>query len=132
RIGVEADIIQAEPRKAAPPRIAGTERDRIAEQHPLDSDHAERDHAHHHRVQRVLGADQAAVEKRETHGHQEHERARNEYPGSIPRRNRCLRHTAPPIPAALIAARWTASALTAVRAALSTSPVRMRITRSIG
>src|SRR5216117_3336679 len=34
--------------------------------------------------------------------------------------------------AALMAARWTLSALTAVRAALSTSPVRMRITRSIG
>src|SRR5882672_7462301 len=43
-----------------------------------------------------------------------------------------LRHAAPPIPAALMAARWTWVALTAVNAALSASPVRMRITRSIG
>src|SRR6185503_18165916 len=103
-----------------------------SDQHPLDADHAERDNAHHHRIQRILRANETAVEERETDGHEQNQCARDEHPPGIARGNSGLDHAAPPIPAALIAARWTASALTAVRAALSTSPVRMRITRSIG
>src|ERR1043165_5856032 len=129
RVGVDADVMQPEPRQPADPRIAGGECDRVPDQHPLHADDAERDDAHHHRIECVLGAHQAPIEECQADGHQQDERTRHEHPCSIPGGNS---HTAPPIPAALIAARWTASALTAVRAALSTSPVRMRTTRSIG
>src|SRR6185295_19090045 len=132
RIGVQSHVVQAKPRQSAEPRIPGGECDRIADQHPLDTDHAERDNAHHHRIQRILRANETAVEERETDGHEQNQCARDEYPPGIARGNSGLNHAEPPIPAALIAARWTASALTAVRAALSTSPVRMRTTRSIG
>ena len=85
RVGLESNVVQAEPCEAAEPRVAGTERDRVADEHPLNADDAERDHAHHHRIEGVLGTHQTAVEERETDGHQEHERAGDEDPASITR-----------------------------------------------
>src|SRR2546425_13070031 len=136
-IGVRAHALEAEPRQPAPPGRAVRERNRIADEHPLHADRAQRHDAHHHRVERVLGSHQAAVEKRQPDRHHHHQRGGREDPGGVARRDGG-RHAssspavAPACCALSSAARCTASALTAVSAALSSSPVRMRITRSIG
>src|SRR5512143_1939754 len=129
RVRVEPDAGESEPGQAAEPGVARSKGQGVAEQDPLDADDAERHDAHHHRVERVLGADQAAVEQRQADGHEEHEGARSEDPRGIAARDlRDLAHGSPAW--ASMAARWTSSALTAVSAALSASPVRIRITRS--
>src|SRR5205807_10417884 len=86
-------------------------------------------------VQRVLGADQATIEERETYRHHHHQRGGGEDPCGVARgygvHDSPSPATAPAWCADSSAARCTASAFTAVSAALSNSPVRMRITRSI-
>src|SRR2546430_130203 len=134
-IGLQAYTLEAEPREPAPPGCAVPERDGVADQHPLHTDHAQRDDAHHHRVEGILGAHQSAIEKRQPHRHHHHQRGGGEDPGGIARRDgvhdSSSPATAPAWCALSIAARWTTSAFTAVGGPVSFSPVRIRITRSI-
>src|SRR5207245_7503135 len=87
-------------------------------------------------VERVLGANQTAVEERQADGHQHDQRGGREHPGGVAAGNggahRFPSAAEPACLASANAARCTASALTAVRAALSCSPVRIRMTRSSG
>src|SRR5439155_1130319 len=85
--------------------------------------------------ERILGPHQAAIEEREADRHHHHQSGGGEDPGGVARRDgvhdSSSPATAPAWCAVSSAARCTASAFTAVRAALSSSPVRMRITRSM-
>src|SRR5690242_7153146 len=130
RVGLETHASEGHPGEPAEPRRAGGEGEGVAEQHPLHADQTQSHDAHHHRVERVLGPHQAAVEERQAHRHQQDQRARDEHPGGIAGGNHGG-HRAPSR-ASLSAACCTSSALTAVRAATSRSPERMRITCSIG
>jgi hypothetical protein len=56
---------------------------RVAVEHPQHADQGQRAEAHHHHVQNALRADHAAVEERETWGHQQHERGAGEDPGGV-------------------------------------------------
>src|SRR3989442_10068992 len=135
-MGSAADALEPEPAEATEQRPAVPEGKRVADEHPLHADHTQRDDALHHRVERVLGADQPAVEERQADGHHHDQRGGGEHPGGVAAGNGgAHRFSSPGAPACLAsssAARCTASALTAVRAALSTSPVRIRMTRSSG
>src|SRR5438105_12313615 len=124
RIRLGAHAAERHPRESAQPSRAWSEGERIADQHPLDADRTHGDDAHHHRVQGVLGTHEPAVEAREPDRHQQNQRARDEHPRGI-----AGVHSSS---AARRAACCTSSALTAVKASLFCSPVRMRITRSIG
>src|SRR5207244_13216381 len=90
-------------------------------------------------VELVLGPRQPAVEEPQPHRDHHHEGGGSEHPGGVARRDRGVHDSSSPAPApapacwtCLSASRCTASAFTAVSAALSTSPVRMRMTSSIG
>ena len=48
-----------------------------------DADESERDEAHHHRVQRVLRADQSAIEERQRRRHEQDKGSRDEHPSGI-------------------------------------------------
>src|SRR6267154_5601579 len=117
-IRLQTHTLEAKPGEPAPPGSAVSERDGVADQHPLHTDHAQRDDAHHHRVEGVLGPHQAAVEKREPHRHHHDQRGRREDPGGVARRDLVYESpspaTAPAWCALSIAARWTTSAFTAV------------------
>ena len=63
--------------------LPGGERQRVADDRPQHAHESERDEAHHHRVERVLRADQPAVEERERGRHQQHERRRDQHPCSV-------------------------------------------------
>src|ERR1043166_3282937 len=136
RIGVYTHPLEPQPGQAAPPGGAVSECDRVPHQNPLHADHAERDYAHHHRVERVLRPDQSAVEEGQAHRHDHAESRGCKHPGGVTRRNGGVHESsaavAPTCCALSRAARCTASAFTAVSAALSSSPVRIRTTRSIG
>src|SRR5438093_2023969 len=130
RIRIEPDAPEHHPRQAAEPRRSGRERERVADHHPEHADRAHGHDAHHHRVERVLGAHEPAVKAREPDRHEEHERARGKHPRGIAGAyGRGLRHASS---AARNAACCTSLAFTAVSAPLFCSPVRMRITRSLG
>ena len=79
----QADAVQEEPRGVANPVVARSKRQRVAERRPEHAHESERDETHHHRVQRVLGADQPAVEERERRRHQQHQRSRYQHPCSV-------------------------------------------------
>src|SRR5204863_6146115 len=129
-VRIEPHTFEHHPRQTAEPRRSGSERDRVADHHPQHADRAHGHDAHHHRVERVLGANEPAVEAREPDGHEEHQGARGEHPGGIAGADgRRLGHASS---AARNAACCTSLAFTAVSASLFCSPVRMRITRSIG
>src|SRR2546427_6604769 len=134
-IGLQAHTLEAQPGEPAPPGSAVSERDGVADEHPLHTDHSQRDDPHHHRLEGILGPHQSAIEKREAHRHHHDQRGGREDPGGVARRDGVHDSsppaTAPACCAVLSAARCTASAFTAVSAALSSSPVRMRITRSM-
>ena len=51
-----------------------SERDRVAVEHPEDSDEADRAEAHHHHADDALRLDHAAVEERKSWRHEQHER----------------------------------------------------------
>ena len=64
-----------------PERVA--ERHAVAEQDPEHTDGAHADETHHDHVQDALGPDHAAVEERETGGHQQHQCGSREDPGGV-------------------------------------------------
>ena len=63
--------------------LPGAERQRVADDRPEHADESERDEAHHHRVQRVLRAHQAAIEERQRRRHQQHQRRRDQHPRRV-------------------------------------------------
>ena len=71
--------------KFRPPdeRRAGGERQRVPEEGPGHAREAQRDETHHHRVERVLGPDEPAVEEGKGGGHQQHERRGHQHPRHI-------------------------------------------------
>ncbi len=82
RVGVHPG--QEQTREAAEKGVTLGEGDAIAVEHPQHADQAKRDeHLHQHR-EHVLGAHQAAVEKRESRdGHQNHQHCGNDHPRSV-------------------------------------------------
>ena len=88
--GLEADAAQEKVRRVADPVRAGGKRERVADDRPQHADEPERDDAHHHRVQDVLGAHQAAVEERQRRCHEQHERCGSEHPCCISRANHAV------------------------------------------
>ncbi len=63
----------------------------VAEERPGHADEAQGGDAHHHGVEGVLGAHEAAVEERQRRRHQQHQRGRNEHPGRVGRdESRCV------------------------------------------
>ena len=80
---LEPDAAQEEVRGVADPVVAGGERQRVAEHRPQHADESQRDEAHHHRVERVLRADQAAVEEGQRRRHQQHQRGGDQHPGGV-------------------------------------------------
>ena len=85
RIGRRTDPAQAgELEPAEEPSPVGSERQGVAEQHPLDRHEAEHDEALHQRGERVLLAHHSAVEERQPRrGHEEHQRAAHEHPRRV-------------------------------------------------
>ena len=57
--------------------------DRVAVKHPQHRHHAHRADAHHEHVEHASGADHAAVEERQSRGHQQHQRGTCQHPGGI-------------------------------------------------
>ncbi len=87
-LSLEADPAQKGVGEPADEAVAGSEGQAVAEQGPGDADRAQGGEAHHHGVERVFGADQAAVEKRQRRGHQEDHGGGDDHPGGIRRRDR--------------------------------------------
>ena len=81
--GLEPDAAAGTARDRSPSQsLPGREGQRVADDRPQHADEAERDEAHHHRVERVLRADQPAVEERQRRRHQKHQRGRDQHPCS--------------------------------------------------
>ena len=80
---LEPDTVQEDVRQITDPLVGAGERQRIADERPGHADEAERNETHHHRVERVLGAGQPAIEERERWRHQQHQRCRNQHPRGI-------------------------------------------------
>ena len=64
-------------------RAPGGKGERVAEQGPGHAHEPEGRHAHHQRVEGVLGAHQPAVEKAQRRGHQQHQGRRDKHPRHI-------------------------------------------------
>ena len=79
---------------------------------------AERGEAHHQRVERVLAANEPAVEEREPRHHEHHERGGDQHPRGVARGDVGGVHALTPV-ASACALRCTSSAVTGVSAALS-------------
>jgi hypothetical protein len=79
----EPDAREPEVVEAAEQRPARGEGQAVAGRGPRQAGGGERSEAHHHRVQGVLRARQAAIEEGEAGGHQQHERGRDQHPGGI-------------------------------------------------
>ena len=82
-LGSETDVAQERLRQIADVIVAGREGEREHDERPGHADEAQRDVAHHHRVERILRADEAAVEEPECRRHQQHERRRDEHPRRV-------------------------------------------------
>src|SRR5207302_9690665 len=109
-------------------RRARPKGERISRHDPLHAHDGERGQAHHKGVERVLLTDEPTIKQREPRYHQHHERGTDEHPSGVASRNG-RRHDATST-CACRARACTTSAVTGVNAAVSDSPVRMRITRS--
>ena len=108
-----------------PPRIdAGSERERVSAEYPLDCHDGQGGNAHHECVEHCARTNEAAIKERESRHHQEHERRGAEDPRRVTGGRRRAHG----------AASWswardcTSSAVMGVSASPSRSPVRMRIT----
>ena len=55
----------------------------VAEQHPLDADYRQGDHAVHHCPQNVLAPSHAAVEESQTRRHEHDQGRRDQHPGGV-------------------------------------------------
>ena len=82
---IERDAVQEQLGEVTDEGVPGAERQRVADQRPQDADEAERDDAHHHRVEGVLRADETTVEERECRRHQEHQRRGDQHPRGVGR-----------------------------------------------
>jgi hypothetical protein len=80
---LETDTMEECHRGVAEEVAAFRERERVADHRPQDADEPERDETHHHRVQGVLGAHEAAIEERQGRCHQQHQRCRDQHPTRI-------------------------------------------------
>jgi len=80
---LHADAAQAGIGERSDRAAAGRKREGVAEQRPHHGDGAERDEAHHHRVEHVLRAHETAVKERERGRHQEHQRRGHQHPGDV-------------------------------------------------
>ena len=80
---LQPDASQEHVRQIANPLVSRRERQRVGDERPDDAGEGERDETHHHRVQRVLRAHEAAVEERQHRGHQQHQCRRAEHPRGI-------------------------------------------------
>ena len=82
-VRLEPDIVEQHVLPSAKPARCSTERERVADQRPGDADNGERTHTHHHRVERVLGADETAVEEAGSRSHEQHECGADQHPRGV-------------------------------------------------
>ncbi|OPZ83134.1 MAG: hypothetical protein BWY76_02422 [bacterium ADurb.Bin429] len=97
RTRLAAHIIKAEEVQTTNNAADGrAKRERIAEQHPLNADHAHRHHAMHHRAQYVLATNHTTVEERQAWCHEQHHGGGDKHPRGVAgvnrRRTRLLCH----------------------------------------
>ena len=77
---VESHVVEESVIQSAKPIRASRKRERVADEGPRDPDEAERDVAHHHGVERVLGSHQSAVEESEGGSHHQHHCGGDQHP----------------------------------------------------
>src|SRR5581483_10786709 len=80
---VERHAAEEEILSPSAPLRSASERDRVAEKGPRQTDEAERGEAHHQRVEGVFRAHHPAVEEAESGSHHQHESRCDEEPGGI-------------------------------------------------
>ena len=84
--------LKSDKSKAADPVRARTEREAVAEEHPLHCDNGQRPEAHQHGVERALAAHETTVKERQSRHHEQHEGRGNHYPCGITRGDRGRLH----------------------------------------
>ena len=80
---LETDVLETEELQPAYRARPPPERQGVGKQCPGQPDDSERGHTHHHGIEGVLGANQAAIEERQGRCHEQHERRRNQHPDGV-------------------------------------------------